>query len=336
MIQEEISLDELLLDESTPGSIDNTIKVFPDETKLDKNKTSGRGHRSLLKSVITRMKAWVKAELLDKSDTDHTHAIADVTDLQTALDSKVDKVAGKQLSTEDYTSAEKQKLAGLESSHFKGLYTSLAALQMAVPAGVAGDYAHVDTGAGTDAKVYIWDASDATWLMQAGDVAGETAASIKTKYESNPDTNAFTDAEKTKLADLGNMAVDAAMSDSSTNAVQNKVIKAYVDTYATNKEGYRINVTQLDNVVRLPYKGGKWNFEPVEFVKDAVSGKWQLYKVVGGTITGQTVRSLYTEINTDINAMTQTELDAGYFVQLSVSFTAGKDFGCVILKANKV
>lgn len=38
-----------------------------------------------------------------------------VTGLQDALDSKVDKVAGKQLGIEDYTSADKVKLAGVES-----------------------------------------------------------------------------------------------------------------------------------------------------------------------------------------------------------------------------
>ena len=37
------------------------------------------------------------------------------TATQTALDLKVDKVSGKGLSTEDYTTAEKSKLAGLAS-----------------------------------------------------------------------------------------------------------------------------------------------------------------------------------------------------------------------------
>ena len=37
-----------------------------------------------------------------------------VEGLQAELDNKVDKVEGKQLSTEDYTTTEKQKLAGIE------------------------------------------------------------------------------------------------------------------------------------------------------------------------------------------------------------------------------
>ena len=43
----------------------------------------------------------------------HTHAQSDVTGLETALAGKVDVVSGKQLSTNDYTTAEKNKLAGL-------------------------------------------------------------------------------------------------------------------------------------------------------------------------------------------------------------------------------
>lgn len=39
-------------------------------------------------------------------------------------------------------------------------------------------------------------------------VAAETAQSIKQKYESNLDTNAFTDAHKTKLDSLSNALVD--------------------------------------------------------------------------------------------------------------------------------
>ena len=44
----------------------------------------------------------------------HTHTISEVTNLQTTLDNKVDKVIGKKLSTEDYTTNEKNKLAGIQ------------------------------------------------------------------------------------------------------------------------------------------------------------------------------------------------------------------------------
>jgi hypothetical protein len=59
----------------------------------------------------------------------------------------------------NYTAAEKRKLAGLDDNHFKGSYSSLAALQTAYPFPSDGDYAYVGT-AGTDAVNYIWDATD--------------------------------------------------------------------------------------------------------------------------------------------------------------------------------
>uniref|UniRef100_A0A6M3M1C6 Minor tail protein gp31 C-terminal domain-containing protein n=1 Tax=viral metagenome TaxID=1070528 RepID=A0A6M3M1C6_9ZZZZ len=115
------------------------------------------------------------------------------------LATKVDVVAGKQLSDENYTSAEKTKLAGLEAAHYRGTYVNLTALQTAVPTGVAGDYADVDAGVGSPVLRYIWDASDSEWVVQAGNADPITAAQVKTLYESNADTNAFTDSEKTKL-----------------------------------------------------------------------------------------------------------------------------------------
>lgn len=51
-----------------------------------------------------------------KAAASHTHAQADVTGLPAALAAKVDVVAGKQLSTEDYTSAEKTKLGGIATA----------------------------------------------------------------------------------------------------------------------------------------------------------------------------------------------------------------------------
>jgi len=49
------------------------------------------------------------------------------------------------------------------TDHFQGVYTSLSALQTAVPVGNLGDYADVDTGTGTNAIRYIWDAEEG-WI----------------------------------------------------------------------------------------------------------------------------------------------------------------------------
>jgi hypothetical protein len=90
--------------------------------------------------------------------------------------------------------------------HFKGEYTSFAALEAAVTEASAGDYAYVDGGEGSNVETYIWDTTDEIWILVKGGSTAETASSIKTKYESNTDTNAYTDAEKTKLSGISSGA----------------------------------------------------------------------------------------------------------------------------------
>lgn len=122
--------------------------------------------------------------------------------LASGLALKVDKAAGYGLSQANFTVDEKSKLAGLESSRFKGLFASLAALQSAFPTASAGDYADVDAGPAEKVRRYIWDDDDNEWVAQAGSADQLTSAQVKALYESNPDTNAFTGAEKTKLAGI--------------------------------------------------------------------------------------------------------------------------------------
>ncbi len=56
-----------------------------------------------------------KSVTLTVKDDSHNHVISNIDGLQTVLDGKVDKVDGKSLSTNDYTTAEKNKLAGISS-----------------------------------------------------------------------------------------------------------------------------------------------------------------------------------------------------------------------------
>jgi len=115
---------------------------------------------------------WPAGFSLDNTDAE---AIANEAELRTAgdvglqeqIDNKVNAVAGYELSQENYTTSEKTKLANL-SEHFRGIYTNPAALTTANPTGVAGDYAYVDTGEGSDAKIYIWDNTDNLWVLSSG------------------------------------------------------------------------------------------------------------------------------------------------------------------------
>lgn len=65
----------------------------------------------------------------DKATTDIAELEQDVEALETAMSNKVDKVEGKQLSTEDYTTAEKEKLASLNNYDDSTIVASITALQ---------------------------------------------------------------------------------------------------------------------------------------------------------------------------------------------------------------
>ena len=110
--------------------------------------------------------------------------------------------------TKIFTDLERAKLSALVSSHYMGKYTSFSGLTIAHPTANPGDYADVDMGLGNDIERYIWDDDDNVWILQLGESTALTDAQIKVQYENNPNTNAFTDAEKTKLSGLTNNTDD--------------------------------------------------------------------------------------------------------------------------------
>lgn len=118
-------------------------------------------------------------------------------DLSTALSGKVDKVAGFGLSEANFTQAEKDKLAALEDSKFKGLFETVEALETAYPTADAGSYAFIDGTAGNPNQLYVW-ATD-QWEIVGGEVVSLTPAQVKQLLLENADTHNFGDAEKQKL-----------------------------------------------------------------------------------------------------------------------------------------
>ena len=131
--------------------------------------------------------------------------------IKSALDNKVSTESGKGLSSNDYTSTEKTKLSG------------------------------IDTGAQVNVIETIKKNGTALSVSnKAVDIAVPTKTSDLTNDSNFPvdanyvhtDSN-FTAAEKTKLANIETEAnktiVDSALSSSSTNPVQNKVVKEALD-----------------------------------------------------------------------------------------------------------
>ena len=117
-----------------------------------------------------------------------------------AIAGKVDKVEGKQLSTEDYTTAEKTKLAGIEAG--ANNYTLPTATASALGGVKVGANLAIDSSTGVLSGDYSAASSSAAGLMSAAD---------KTKLDG-------IEAGATAIT------VDSAISSSSTNPVENQAI----------------------------------------------------------------------------------------------------------------
>src|SRR5215217_1522996 len=164
----------------------------------------------------------------------------DASVLQDSIDLKVDKLDGFGLSQTSYTQAEKNKLANIAERYF-GRFTSQASLQAIT--GISGGYAYVSLPS-VPTEIFAWNTETNQWDNTALASGEETAESIKTKYETNPDTNAFTDMEKVKLAAI---LIDATKNDSDAN-LKNRA--NHTGTQAqTTITGLTQRLTDIDNLI---------------------------------------------------------------------------------------
>lgn len=142
--------------------------------------------------------------LAGKAAAEHTHTQSDVTGLETALAGKVNTESGKGLSTNDYTTAEKQKLAGIAagannyvhpSTHPASMITGLASVA------TSGDYADL-SGKPTIPTVDSALSSTSTNPVQNKAIQAALAGKVNTESGKGLSSNDYTTTEKNKLAGI--------------------------------------------------------------------------------------------------------------------------------------
>lgn len=145
--------------------------------------------------------------------------------ISTAIADKVDKVPGKGLSTNDYTTAEKNKLSGIASGAEvnQNAFSNVIVGSTTVAADTATDTLTLVAGNNvtltpdaTNDKITI-AAKDTTYSAATTSAAGLMSASDKTKLNGIA-------AGATKIT------VDSALSSTSTNPVQNKVVNTAISS----------------------------------------------------------------------------------------------------------
>jgi len=149
------------------------------------------------------------------------------------------------------TQDEKNKLASLENSKFLGQYSSLTALNGAhASPNPAGSYADVDAGAGNGVTRYVWDVTDDEFQTQAGTSTAISDAQVKTQYENNANTNAYTDLEQNKLDEI---ETDADVTDTdnvrAAHALMDDEIVNLAEVKAFNSAEYADALGSDDNYV---------------------------------------------------------------------------------------
>lgn len=135
---------------------------------------------------------------------EHTHEQGDIAGLSAALAGKIDVESGKGLSTNDYTTAEKQKLAGIAENannyahpptHPASIITGLATVA------TSGDYADL-SGKPTIPTVDNAITQGGTNPVTGGAIFDALEGKVNTESGKGLSTNDYTTAEKDKLAGI--------------------------------------------------------------------------------------------------------------------------------------
>lgn len=157
------------------------------------------------------------------------------------LATKVDKENGKGLSTNDYTTAEKTKLASLKNYE---LPTATANVKGGIKVG-KGLAIDAETGVlnatGTEVKIDEAINSTSTNPVQNKVISAALNKKVDVVAGKVLSSNDYTNDEKTKLANIAEGAnktiVDTALSETSTNPVQNKVINTALSNKVSKEDG---------------------------------------------------------------------------------------------------
>lgn len=174
------------------------------------------------------------------NDDSHNHVIGNVDGLQDALNKKVDIVSGKGLSTNDLTAALKANYDAAYTHSQQAHAPSTAEKNVIVGVQKNGSDVAVDS---STRKVNITVPTKTSELTNDSNFATTTALDNKVDKVSGKvlSSNDYTDAEKTKLSGVAEGAnktvVDTALSSSSTNPVQNKVVQSALTTMQSSVDG---------------------------------------------------------------------------------------------------
>lgn len=189
----------------------------------------------------------------------------------TLLDNKVDKVDGKQLSTEDYTTEEKTKLESLHNYDDTIVKADIASNTEAIEAEVtrakAAEKVNADAISALDTAYKAADATLDTKIDAEVTRATNAESELNTKIDTKVDkvdgkqlsTEDYTTAEKEKLASLSNYDDTTVKGDIAANtaAIEAEVTRAKAAESTLNKKIPTVQISTLGNDKNFVYSEGQ-------------------------------------------------------------------------------
>ena len=235
---------------------------------------------------------------------------------KTAVNNKVDKAEGKGLSTEDYTTAEKTKLAGIAAGANPNVIEAVKVNGTALTV--------------TDKAVNV-DLSDyaTTQAVADGYVAKETGKGLS--------ANDFTDTLKTKLDGVAAGAevntIETIRVNGTASAPSNKVVDITVPTKVsqiTNDSGFQTAAEVTASIATAVADITSFDYQTVDTLPaTGVKGTVYLIPATGGS--GQNVKEEYIWIGTGYEMLGTTEMDlTGYWNETNLQLATNADIDAII------
>lgn len=216
--------------------------------------------------------------------------------VNSALDNKVDKVTGKGLSTNDYTTDEKTKLAGIATGANKYTHPSYTAKSSGLYKVAVDSTGHI-SGTTAVAKADITalgiPSTNTTYVNATTSTAGLMSTTDKSKLD-----GIATGANKT--------TVDTALSSTSTNPVQNKVINTALAGKASTSHNH--NSAYIAKSLQMTADDGNvyviWsNQDVVAKIKALPTGMYTAYAKAGTTNNPKTTEGWRFLVHKTTNAV---------------------------------
>lgn len=230
---------------------------------------------------------------------DGMYASVDPVATATAIDAIVDR--------NFLTDSERAKLEALKTSKYLG--TFLTPEEIPTVGATAGNYADVDSGLeSVDTERWIYDVEAQKFVKAVSVPASETAESVKEKYESNEDTNAFTDAEKTKLEGVTEETSETIKTKYESNSDTN----AFTDAEKTKLTGLPDEIiVETEATIKTKYEAN----EDTNAFTDAEKAKLTSLSVDVLNENGSTALKFWTGTQEEYDLVTDKDPETVYMIK---------------------